>query len=62
MVYSSVKNYQNLFPLMLDMSLADSISLVLNIAFNIGLKAAIALLILAILIISINGTSTKKVS
>lgn len=47
-VYSSVKNYQNLFPLMLDMSLADSISLVLNIAFNIGLKAAIALLILAI--------------
>lgn len=47
-VYSVVKKYQNLIPLMLDMSLPDSLSLILTIAFNIGIKAALTLLIMAV--------------
>lgn len=47
-VYSVIRKNQNLFPLLLDMSLADSLGLVLNIAFNIGLRASITLLILAV--------------
>lgn len=47
-VYTVINNYKNLFPLMLDMSLADSLSLILSIAFDIGIKAAITLLIMAV--------------
>jgi len=47
-VYSSIKKYRDFLPLMLDMSLADSVRLVLSIAFNIGIRASIALLIMAV--------------
>ncbi|NLZ53294.1 MAG: flagellar biosynthesis protein FlhB [Thermoanaerobacteraceae bacterium] len=46
-VYTVIIKNRNLFPLMLDMSLDDSLSLILGIAFDVGIKAAITLLILA---------------
>lgn len=47
-LYTVVNKNKNLFPLMLDMSLADSLGLILSIAFEMGIKAAITLLILAV--------------
>lgn len=47
-VYAAVNKYKNLFPLMLDMSLLDSLTLILNIAFEMGIKAAVTLLIMSI--------------
>jgi len=47
-VYSVVRKYKNLFPLMLDMSIAGSLSLILSIAYNIGIRSSIALLIMAV--------------
>ncbi|HHY41900.1 MAG TPA: flagellar biosynthesis protein FlhB [Thermoanaerobacterales bacterium] len=47
-VYTVINKHKNLFPLMLDMSLGDSLSLILSIAFEMGIRAAITLLIMAV--------------
>lgn len=47
-VYTSINKYKNLFPLMLDMSLLDSLRLILSIVFEMGIKAAITLLIMSV--------------
>jgi flagellar biosynthetic protein FlhB len=47
-VYSAINKHKSLFPLMLDMSLLDSLSLILSIAFEMGIKASITLLIMSV--------------
>lgn len=47
-VYAVINKNKKLFPLMLDMSLLDSLRLILNIAFEMGIKASITLLIMSI--------------
>lgn len=44
-VYISIKTHISVFPLILDMGLLESIALTLDITFDIGIKACIALLI-----------------
>lgn len=46
--YASINNHKNLFSLMLDMELFDSVRLTLSIAFEVGIKASITLLIMSI--------------
>lgn len=46
-VFSTIRNQIELFPKMLDLGLLESIKLVLNIAFNVGIKATMTLLILS---------------
>ncbi|WP_296969203.1 flagellar biosynthesis protein FlhB [Tepidanaerobacter sp. EBM-38] len=46
-VYTAINRYKDLFPLMLDMNLLDSSSLTLSIAFEVGIKASITLLIIS---------------
>ena len=46
--YTVIRNHIDIFPLMLDMDLTDSLRLIFTIAFEVGIKSAITLLILSI--------------
>ncbi len=47
-VYTAINKYKNLFPLMLDMNLPEVIELILNIVFEMGIKATLTLFIMSI--------------
>lgn len=46
-VCTAISKYKDLFPLMLDINLLDALSLTLSIAFEMGMKASVTLLIIS---------------
>lgn len=48
-VFTTLENQKDIFPLILDMDLYESSKLIASIAFNVGIKASITLLVLSLL-------------